>query len=72
MLSALGAMALPIESWLAINGYRVYGQSMTERFTGFTTPITGVASEVAFAIPCYLALIIAFIRYWEMILDNKL
>ncbi len=68
----IGALALPIESWLVINGYRVYGQSAVERFTGFTTPVSGVASEVAFAIPCYLALVIAFIRYWEITLDNEL
>ncbi len=41
-------------------------------FSGFKTPITGVAVEVAFAIPCYLALIVGFIRYWEIVLDNKL
>ncbi len=68
----IGAFALPVESWLVVHGYRVYGQSAVDRFSGFTTPISGVASEVAFAIPCYLALIVAFIRYWEITLDNKL
>jgi hypothetical protein len=68
----IGAVALPIESWLIVNGYRVYGPSSVARFSGFTTPISGVASEVAFAIPCYLALIIAFIRFWEITLDNQL
>jgi hypothetical protein len=68
----ISAFALPIESLLVIHEYRVYGPSAVERFTGFTTPISGVASEVAFAIPCYLALVIAFIRYWEIILDNRL
>jgi hypothetical protein len=61
-----------VESWLIVNGYRVYGPSAVNNFTGFVTPITNVPVEVAFAIPCYMALIIAFIRYWEIILDNRL
>jgi hypothetical protein len=68
----ISALALPIESWLIVSGYRVYGESAVANFTGYTTPITGVAVEVAFAIPCYLALIVGFIRYWEIVLDNKL
>jgi hypothetical protein len=71
-LLLISALALPIESWLIVNGYRVYGESTVMDFSGFTTPITGVAVEVAFAIPCYLALIIGFIRYWEIVLDNRL
>jgi len=68
----IAALVLPIESWMIINGYRVYGESAVANFTGFTTPITGVAVEVAFAIPFYLTLIISFIRYWEIVLDNGL
>jgi hypothetical protein len=71
-LFIIGALALPIESWMIIKGYRVYGESAVANFTGFKTPLTGVAVEVAFAIPCYLALVIGFIRYWEIALDNKL
>ncbi|MBW4496112.1 MAG: hypothetical protein KME26_24175 [Oscillatoria princeps RMCB-10] len=67
-----GAVAWPVESWLIVSGYRVYGPSAVNNFTGFVTPVTGVPVEVAFAIPCYMALIIAFIRYWEIILDNRL
>ena len=68
----MALLALAAESWLILNGYRVYGDAATENFTGFTTPITGVAVEVAFAIPCYLALMVCFVRYWEINLDNKL
>ena len=68
----IGALALPIESWLIVQGHRVYSESAMMDFSGFTTPITGVAVEVAFAIPCYLALIIGFVRYWEIVLDNNL
>jgi hypothetical protein len=67
-----GAIALPLESWFIINGYRVYGESAIANFTGFTTPFTNVPVEVAFAIPCYMALVITFIRYWETSIDNKL
>ena len=68
----VAALVLPVESWMIMNGYRVYGESAVANFTGFTMPITGVAVEVAFAIPCYLALVIGFIRYWEIVLDNGL
>ena len=71
-LLLISALALPIESWLIVNGYRVYGESAAMNFSGHTTPITGVAVEVAFAIPCYMALIVGFIRYWEIVLDNEL
>jgi hypothetical protein len=71
-LGVTGAIALPIEAWLMDQGYRVYGESATHNFTGFVTPIFNAPVEIAFAIPCYMALIIACIRYWETILDNRL
>jgi hypothetical protein len=71
-LGGTGAIALPIEAWLMANGYRVYGESAAHNFTGFVTPIFNAPVEIAFAIPCYMALIIACIRYWETILDNRL
>lgn len=71
-LFIIAALSLPVESWMITNGYRVYGESAVANFTGFTTPVTGVAVEVAFAIPLYLALVIGFIRYWEIVLDNQL
>jgi hypothetical protein len=45
---------------------------MVERFTGLKNPITGLPAEIGVAVPCYLALIVAFIRYWEVVLDNRL
>ncbi|NJL02808.1 MAG: hypothetical protein HC838_08305 [Spirulinaceae cyanobacterium RM2_2_10] len=71
-LGIAGSLLLPLEAWLIRNGYRVYGASATHNFTGFTIPTLSVPIEVALAIPCYLALIIAFIRYWETVLDNRL
>lgn len=71
-LAITTVLAWPLESWLIMNGFRVYGPSAVESYTGFTTPITNVPVEIAFAIPCYMALIIAFIRYWETIIDNRL
>ncbi len=71
-LAITSVVALPVESLFILNGYRVYGASAVHNFSGFTTPITNLPVEIAFAIPFYMALIIAFIRYWEIILDNRL
>ncbi|MFN9246114.1 MAG: hypothetical protein ACK6DS_03470 [Planctomycetota bacterium] len=67
----VGFVALVVESWMTLNGFRVYGPSMVACFTGFRTPITGLPSEIAFAIPCYLSLIIAFIRFWEIVWGRR-
>lgn len=67
-----GILAWPLESWYIINGFRVYSPSVFKHYTGFVTPITNLPIEIPFAIPLYMALIIAFIRYWEITLDNKL
>ncbi|MEA5419867.1 hypothetical protein VB712_11585 [Spirulina sp. CCNP1310] len=71
-LGVTGAIAFPIEAQLMSAGFRIYGESAVDKFTGFTTPFFNTPVEVAFAIPCYMALIIACIRYWETILDNRL
>ena len=68
---AVGALALPLESYFVREGYRVYGPSAEANFTGFVTPITNVAAEIAFAIPLYMALIIAFVRFWEIVGDQR-
>lgn len=67
----ISVLSFFIESWFITNGHRVYGEGATMNFSGFQAPITGVPIEVAFAIPCYLSLIVGFIRYWEIVLDNK-
>jgi hypothetical protein len=66
------ALALPIESWLYHNGYRVYGPSARANFCGLNTWLTGVPIEIVMAIPMYMALVFAFIRYWEIVSDNGL
>ena len=71
-LMITSALVWPLESWLIINGYRVYGESAVKSYIGFKTPITNLPVEITFAIPFYMALIIAFIRYWETTLDNRL
>ena len=70
-LLAAGVIALPLESFFFRSGYRVYGPSAEANFTGFVTPITNVPAEIAFAIPMYMALIISFIRFWEIVGDNR-
>ncbi len=62
---------LPLESWFIVNRFRIYGPSAVENFVGINLPIINIPVEVALAIPFYLALIISFIRYWEINLDNK-
>jgi hypothetical protein len=70
-LLAIFILALPCEAWLMNNGYRVYSHSTTAAFSGFVVPVFHVPAEVAFAIPFYFALILSFVKYWEIILDNK-
>jgi hypothetical protein len=69
-LGLIGLLVLPVESWFISAGYRLYGPSATANFSGFET-ITGVPVEVAFAVPLYLALVITFIRYWEINLGGQ-
>lgn len=71
-LAVATAVALPIEYGLVAAGLRVYGPSAVANFSGVTIPLLNAPVEIAFAIPCYLALVIAFIRYWELVLDNHL
>lgn len=71
-LVIITVLALPLESWLIHNGYRVYGPSATANFCGIKTWLTGVPIEVVFAIPMYMSLVIAFVRYWEIVGDNRL
>lgn len=66
-LTVLSAVALPVEGWLVINGFRVYGPSAVANFSGLTTAIGGIPLEVAAAIPLYMGLIICFVRYWEAV-----
>jgi hypothetical protein len=69
-LLVAGAIALPLEAWLMATGHRVYGPSAVANFTGLTT-VFGVPLEVAMGTPLYLALVIAFIRYWTSLLESR-
>ncbi|MFN0199656.1 MAG: hypothetical protein ACKVT0_23120 [Planctomycetaceae bacterium] len=68
----ISALALPIEAWWVSRGYRAFAHAAETNFSGYETIMTGVPVEIAFAIPCYLSLIVAFIRYWEVVMDNEL
>ncbi|OGZ06620.1 MAG: hypothetical protein A3C93_00305 [Candidatus Lloydbacteria bacterium RIFCSPHIGHO2_02_FULL_54_17] len=70
-LVAIAAFAAPIEEWLITHGYRIYSASAQADFSGFLTPITHMPIEVVFAVPCYFALILGFVNYWKITLDNK-
>ena len=71
-LVVLVIIALPIEAWLINAGIRTYGPSAVENFAGFRVPLLNVPTEVAFAIPLYMALVIGFIRYWERVAQEAL
>lgn len=71
-ISSISVVFFQMESWLISHGYRVYLESATANFSGFTTPASDIPIEIAFAIPLYLALIIAFLRYWRVVWDNNL
>ncbi len=71
IVTTASMLAIPLEWWLINHGYRVYGPSATANFSGYLTPILGIPIEITFAIPFYLALMIAFARYWEIVIDNK-
>lgn len=70
-LAIAGTIAIPFEAWFINSGMRVYTVSATQNFTGFKTLLFHVPVEVVMAIPFYLALIIAFIKFWELVADNK-
>ena len=62
----------PVEAWLIHSGHRVYLPSTVANFSGFVVPGLNIPVEVIFAVPFYLALAVAFMRYWAIIIDNKL
>lgn len=68
----ISALYLPFESWFVANGYRVYGETAVMNQTGFKSPVMGLPVEIVFATPLYLSLIVCFIRYWEIVFDNRL
>jgi hypothetical protein len=70
-LTVIFLVALPVESYLITNGFRIYGPGTTAAFSGFKMPLFNIPVEVAFGIPFYFALIISFIKYWEIILEEK-
>jgi hypothetical protein len=71
-LSITTSLAIPIEASLIRNGFRVYSASAQHFYTGVFMPVLKIPIEVAFAVPFYMALMIAFIRYWENTLNNNL
>ena len=66
-----GTISFLLESWYVANGYREYSQSAVEAFAGIKTYFTNLPIEILFAMPMYMALMIATIKYWEIIIYNK-
>lgn len=68
----LTILTIPIEGYLVAKGLRQYGPSLQAGFSGFRIPGTQLPAEILFAIPLYLTLIIAFVRYWTSVWENDL
>jgi len=68
----LTILTIPIEGYLVVQGMRQYGPSLQAGYSGFHIPGTQLPIEIMFAIPLYLALIIAFVRYWSSVWENDL
>ena len=71
-LIVITIIATPIEGWFLANGYRVYGPSATADFIGLRSIIGNIPIEVMAAIPMYMSLVIAFVRYWDGTVDHSL
>lgn len=63
---------LPLEIFFIMNGFRIYGESSTANFAGLYVPVINIPIEIILAAPMYLAIVVAFIRYWRITLDNDL
>jgi len=63
-------VVMPMELWLMARGCRVYSPSTAAAFTGLHIPWTQLPIEVAFGTPLYFALVLSFVKYWEIVLDD--
>lgn len=61
----------PIETAWILSGHIVFSPNVQAGFSGFLIPGVNLPVEVAFAIPFYYALIVAFVKYWEILIYNK-
>jgi hypothetical protein len=58
-----GTISFLLESWYVANGFREYSPSAVKAFAGINTYFTNLPLEIIFAMPMYMALMIAFIKY---------
>jgi len=65
-LAVSAALMVPFEAYQIVNGYRVYGESAMKNFSGVLA-FGSIPIEVLFAVPCYLLLVICFVRYWMLV-----
>jgi len=71
-LLLLTLFIIPVENFLLVNGLRQYGETLQAGFYGMLIPGTQLPGEILVAIPLYLTLMIAFIRYWTAVWDGEL
>lgn len=65
-------LAIPLEAWLIHHDFRIYAENVVHEYIGYQLAALNIPIELAVGIPLYMALIIAFIRYWETVIDNRL
>ena len=70
-VSVASLMLLPLEWFFIERGYRVYTQSTMDNLSGFNFLWTNLPLEMIFSALFYMALVVAFVKYWAIILDNK-
>ncbi|MBF0501172.1 MAG: hypothetical protein HQM09_13625 [Candidatus Riflebacteria bacterium] len=70
-VSLLTCMAVPLEAYMMAKGIRVYSPTTAMNFSGFRVPILDVPIEVVGGFMLYFSLVVGFIRYWEIILDQR-
>ena len=63
---------IPLEGWFILNGFRKYGESAVANFSGYYSSVMHLPIEVIFAVRFYLCLMMCFVRFWEIVIDNKL
>lgn len=69
--SLASAVLVPMEMWFINNGYRVYSESTIKNLSGFKSPFFSIPIEVIVSAVFYSILIVAFKKFWEVIMNNK-
>lgn len=70
-VTLLTCVAAPLEAFMMEHGFRVYSPTTAANFSGLRLPVLNIPVEVIFGFYLYFSLVVCFIRYWEVILDQR-